>query len=210
MTTRSMPTRSIATRTVPGGGRRGPADPITLDESVTMAFLVVLESMTPAQRVAVILHDVFRYSHAEVAEITGLTPAACRQLASAAQDRVRALPAPVAPAARQASIVGDFRQAWEAGDVDALIGLLHPCVTAIPEGGGLVSAALCPIEGDERVAQYLVDLARGTPGLTIAERTVNGQPGLVARHDGATETAFAFDVDGDRIIRIWALRNPAG
>jgi RNA polymerase sigma-70 factor (ECF subfamily) len=81
------------------GGRPGgaTADPVTLDESVGMAFLVVLESMTPAGRVALILHDVFGYSFAEIAEITGRTPAACRQLASSARRRIRASQAPAAP-----------------------------------------------------------------------------------------------------------------
>ena len=192
----------------PGGTTADPADRVTLDESVSMAFLVVLESMTPAERVAFILHDVFRYSFAEVAEITGRTPAACRQLASSARRRIRASQAPATPAARQAGIVRDFKQAWEAKDIDALIGLLDPGATATADGGGLVSAALRPIEGAEQIARYCVDLADRAPGLTILERTVNGQPGLVAQQDGVTVTVFAFDVAGDRIKHIWAVRNP--
>src|ERR671931_1479298 len=74
----------------PGSGTADPADRVSLDESVSMAFLVVLESMTPAERVAFILHDVFRYSFDEVAEIVGRTPAACRQLAASARRRIRA------------------------------------------------------------------------------------------------------------------------
>ena len=193
----------------PGGITADPADRVTLDESVSMAFLVVLESMTPAERVAFILHDVFRYSFAEVAEIVGRTPAACRQLASSARRRIRASQAPATPAARQAGIVRDFKQAWEAKDIDALIGLLDPDATAIADGGGLVSAALHPIEGGEQIARYLVDIAGRAPGnVTILERTVNGQPGLVAQQDGVTVTVFAFDVAGDRIKHIWAVRNP--
>src|SRR5262252_972396 len=103
-----------------------PADRVTLDESINMAFLVVLESMTPAERVAFVLHDVFRYPFADVARIVGRTPAACRQLATAARRRIRAAQPPAGPAARQASIIRDFKQAWEAGDIDALIGLLDP------------------------------------------------------------------------------------
>src|SRR5215813_8754228 len=83
----------------PGGATADPADRVTLDESVGMAFLVVLESLSPAERVAFILHDVFRYSFAEVAGIVGCTPAACRQLASSARRRIRASQAPAAPAA---------------------------------------------------------------------------------------------------------------
>jgi RNA polymerase sigma-70 factor (ECF subfamily) len=192
----------------PGGTTADPADRVTLDESVGMAFLVVLESMTPAQRVAFILHDIFRYSFAEIAGITGRTPAACRQLASSARRRISASQAPAAPAAQQARIVRDFKKAWEAGDIGALIGLLDPGATVIADGGGLVSAALRPIEGGEQIARYLAGIARAAPGLTILERTVNGQPGLVAQQDGVTVTVFAFDVAGDRITRIWAVRNP--
>ena len=136
-----------------------PADRVTLDESVNMAFLVVLESMTPAERVAFVLHDVFRYSFAEVAEIVGRTPAACRQLASSARRRIRASQAPATPAARQARIVRDFKQAWEAKDIDALIGLLDPDATAIADSGGLVSAVLRPIEGAEQIARSLATFA---------------------------------------------------
>src|SRR6266571_1803199 len=93
----------------PGGTTTDPAGRVTLDEPVSMAFLVVLESMTPAQRVAFILHDVFRYSFAELAEITGRTPAACRQLASAARRRIRAAHPPATPAARQAGLVRAFK-----------------------------------------------------------------------------------------------------
>ena len=130
-----------------GGTATDPADRVTLDESVSMAFLVVLESMTPAERVALILHDVFRYPFAEVAEITGRTPAACRQLASSARRRIRASRAPATPAARQAGIIRAFKQAWEAKDIDALIGLLDPDATAIADGGGLATTFLRPIEG---------------------------------------------------------------
>ena len=191
------------------GGTADPADRVTLDESVSMAFLVVLESMTPAQRVALILHDVFRYSFAEVAEIVGRTPNACRHLASSARRRIRASQAPAAPAARQASLVKAFKRAWEAQDIGALIGLLDPAATATGDSGGLAGAVtLRPIEGAEQIAHACLDVARWASGLTILERTVNGQPGLVAQQDGVTVTVFAFEVAGDRIKHIWAVRNP--
>ncbi|MGH3735340.1 MAG: RNA polymerase sigma factor SigJ [Micromonosporaceae bacterium] len=193
----------------PGGTTVDPADRVTLDESIYMAFLVVLESMTPAQRVTFILHDVFRYSFAEVAEIVGRTPAACRQLASSARRRIRASSqATTAPTAQHADVVRDFKQAWEAKDIDALIGLLDPDATAIGDGGGLVSAELRPIEGGEQVARAVIDVAGRAPDMTILERTVNGQPGLVAQQDGVTVAVFAFEVVGDRIKHIWAVRNP--
>jgi ketosteroid isomerase-like protein len=169
----------------------------------------VLESMTPAERVALVLHDVFRYSFAEVAEITGRTPAACRQLASSARRRIRAAQAPATPAARQAGIVRDFKRAWEAKDIDALIGLLDPDATAIADGGGLAVTFVRPIEGSEQIARAWVEIAnRAQSNMRFLERSVNGQPGLVAQQDGVTVTVFAFEVAGDRIKRIWAIRNP--
>ncbi len=193
----------------PGGTTADPADRVTLDESVNMAFLVVLESMTPAERVAFILHDVFRYSFAEVAEIVGRTPAACRQLATSARRRVRASKPPATPAPKQAGVVRDFKQAWEAKDINALIGLLDPDATVTGDGGGLVNAALHPIEGGGQIARYLVDLARRAPGnVTFAERTVNGQPGLIAQLDGRTVSVYAFDIAGEQIRHVWAILNP--
>ena len=193
----------------PSGTTVDPADRVTLDESINMAFLVVLDSMTPAERVAFILHDVFRYSFAEVAEIVGRTPAACRQLASTARRRIRASQAPATPTAQQAGIVRDFKQAWQAKDIDALIGLLDPDATAIGDGGGLVSAALRPIEGGEQIARYLIDIARRAPGnVTFLERTVNGQPGLVAQQDDVTVAVYAFDIADGRIKHMWAVLNP--
>ncbi|WP_407986785.1 RNA polymerase sigma factor SigJ [Kitasatospora sp. CMC57] len=193
-----------------GGGPESadPADQVTLDESVNMAFLVVLESMTPAERVAFVLHDVFRYPFGEVAGIVGRTPAACRQLASSARRRVGAAKAPVGPAAGQAGLVRNFKEAWEARDIKALVDLLDPDATMTADGGGLVGAVLRPVEGSERIAQYLIFIADKAPGLTLLERTVNGLPGLVAQHTGSTVTVAAFELTGDRITRIWAVRNP--
>jgi RNA polymerase sigma-70 factor (ECF subfamily) len=203
-----LPDRAEWTTGRSGGTTVDPADRVTLDESINMAFLVVLESMTPAERVAFILHDVFRYSFAEVAEIVGRTPAACRQLASSARRRIRASQAPATPTAKQADIVRDFKAAWEAKDIDALIGLLDPDATVIADGGGLVSALLRPIEGGEQVAHLVVDVGGSVPNLTILERAVNGQPGLVVQQDGVTVAVIAFDVVGERIKHIWAVRNP--
>jgi len=190
-------------------GTVDPADRVTLDESVNMAFLVVLESMTPAERVAFILHDVFRYPFAEVAEIVGRTPAACRQLASSARRRLRTAQAPTTPTPQHAQVVRDFKRAWQAKDINALIGLLDPDATATADGGGLALTFLRPIEGGEQIAHAWVELAnRATSNMTLQERTVNGQPGLVTQQDGITVTVFAFDVAGDRIKHIWVVRNP--
>ena len=186
-----------------------PADRVTLDESVSMAFLVVLESMTPAERVALILHDVFRYSFAEVAEIVGRSPAACRQLATSARRRLSASRAPAAPTANQAAVIRAFKRAWEAKDINALIGLLDPDATATADGGGLAVTFLDPIEGATQIARAWIEIAnRVTGNATFVERTVNGQPGLVIEQDGVVVTVFAFDIAADRIRRIWVVRNP--
>jgi RNA polymerase sigma-70 factor (ECF subfamily) len=192
-----------------GGTTIDPADRVTLDESVNMAFLIVLESMTPAERVAFILHDVFRYSFAEVAEIVGRTPAACRQLASSARRRVDTSRALANPSAGQASIVRAFKQAWEAMDIDALIGLLDPNATASADSGGLASALPGPIVGGAQVARACVGLAEREAGPAILlERTVNGQPGLVVQRDGVTAAVLAFDIADDRIKYMWVILNP--
>lgn len=193
---------------VSSGPAADPADRVTLDESVNMAFLVVLESMTPAERVAFILHDVFRYPFPEVAEIVGRSPAACRQLATSARRRIRASHGPTTPSAQQARIVRDFKRAWEARDIEALIGLLDPDATAIADGGGRAQAALVPIRGAAQIAALLMRVMQVAPDLTLLERAVNGQPGLVTQQGGATATVMAFDVVDGKIQHIWSVRNP--
>jgi len=190
------------------GATADPADRITLDESINMAFLVVLESMTPAERVAFILHDVFRYTFGEVGEIVGRTPAACRQLASSARRRIHTSQAPAAPTAEQAGIVKAFKQAWEAKDIGALIGLLDPDATSVADGGGRAPAFLHPLEGGEQIAHAYVEIAHAAPQLRMREATVNGQPGLVSQVDGVTVSVYAFDIVDGRIKHIWAVRNP--
>ncbi|MDG4826435.1 RNA polymerase sigma factor SigJ [Asanoa sp. WMMD1127] len=189
-------------------GVTDPADRVTLDESVSMAFLVVLDSMTPAERVAFVLHDVFRYPFGEVAEIVGRTPAACRQLASSARKRIGDARPSTAPDAQRAGLVRDFKRAWEAQDIEGLVGLLDPDATAVGDGGGVVNAAPHPIVGGPDVARYMANLAVRASGVTLVERTVNGDPGLVGVLDGTTVVVMAFDVAGDRISRIWAVLNP--
>ncbi|MFI6799932.1 RNA polymerase sigma factor SigJ [Streptosporangium canum] len=184
-----------------------PADQMVLDESVTMAFLVVLESMTPAERVAFVLHDVFRYPFAEIAGILGRTPAACKQLAASARRRVRVARAPVT-AAGQAEAVRQVKQAWETKDIAALVDLLDPAAVMTADGGGKVGTVLRPIEGGARVAQYMVAIADKAPGLELLERSVNGVPGLVAQRAGVVMVVASFDVADGRVTRIWVVRNP--
>ncbi|MFF0296282.1 RNA polymerase sigma factor SigJ [Kitasatospora sp. NPDC004615] len=191
-----------------GGAAADPADRITLDESVHMAFLVVLESMTPAERVAFVLHDVFQYPFAEVAQVLGRSAAACRQLATSARRRIRSSPSPTTPAGAQAGIVRSFKRAWESQDVRSLMDLLDPDATVIADGGGLVGALLEPLTGRDNIVRAYLSIAHFIPAMTFLERTVNGQPGLIAQLDGVTVTVFAFRIVDDRITHIWGIRNP--
>jgi hypothetical protein len=144
-----------------------------------------------------------------MSRIVGRTEAACRQLASSARRRVRDSETPTAgDATRNTAVVREFKQAWEARDIGALVGLLDPAVTATGDGGGLATAALKPVVGGAEVARGIVDVASRAPDMTLLERAVNGQPGLIAQLDGVTVTVFAFDIVGDRIRHIWAVRNP--
>lgn len=193
-----------------GAGPTGPADPadqIVLDESVAMAFLVVLESMTPAERVAFVLHDVFRYPFAEIADVLGRTPAACKQLAASARRRVGDAHAPVTATGR-ADVVRRVKAAWETRDIAALVNLLDPAAVMTADGGGMVGTVLRPVEGGARIAEYMVAIADRAPGLELLERSVNGVPGLVARHAGVVRTVASFDISEGRVTHIWAVRNP--
>ncbi|MEV7242966.1 RNA polymerase sigma factor SigJ [Streptomyces sp. NPDC093248] len=190
----------------PTGGA-DPADQIVLDESVATAFLVVLESMTPAERVAFVLHDVFRYPFAEIAEVLGRTPAACKQLAASARRRVSAARAPMTTTG-QAEVVRSVKEAWESKDIAALVGLLDPAAVMTADGGGMVGTVLLPVEGGARIAEYMVAISDRAPGLQLLERSVSGGPGLVARRDGVVATVASFEVSDGRVTRIWVVRNP--
>lgn len=205
--TEPLPGRSVR----PGRGGStlvDPADQITLDESVHMAFLVLLDTMTPAERVAFVLHDGFRHPFPEIASIVGRSPAATRQLASSARRRIAASPAPVTSASERAGVVRRFKQAWEARDIDALVGLLDPDAVAVGSGGGLVSAQPQPVHGAVRVAEFLVGRADALAGVTIMESTVNAHPGLIARVGDETVAVMAFEVVEGRVARLWSVLNP--
>ncbi|MFC3980588.1 RNA polymerase sigma factor SigJ [Streptosporangium jomthongense] len=185
-----------------------PADQLVLDESVAMAFLVVLESMTPAERVAFVLHDVFRYSFAEIADVLDRTPAACKQLAASARRRVDGTRAPTVATVARADAVRQVKEAWETKDITALVGLLDPAAVMVADGGGAVGTVPHPVEGGARIARYMVAIADMAPGLELLERSVNGMPGLVARRAGVVTTVAAFDVADGYVTRIWVVRNP--
>jgi RNA polymerase sigma-70 factor (ECF subfamily) len=191
-----------------------PADQITLDESVRMALLVVLEQMTPPERVAFILHDVFQLPFEAVGEVVGRTPAAARQLASRARRRVADAdtghPARFSVDAAQERAVADrFLAAAQGGDLAALTELLDPDVVMNADSGGLAQAPRRPISGRARIVKVFAHAVRTTPGLQFEGATVNGGPGLVARTpDRGLVAVVALVVADGRIRRLDLLANP--
>ncbi|GAA4151926.1 sigma-70 family RNA polymerase sigma factor [Phytohabitans flavus] len=185
-----------------------PADRVTLDESVSMALLVVLERLSPAERTAFLLHDVFGLTFVEVAGVVGRTPAAVRQLAARARRHVAEGRPRFPPTYQeQRRLVDAFLAACARGDLDGLVRLLDPDVVWHGDGGGKVSAVLPVAHGAVAVARALIGFTRTWPG-EVEVVTVNGAPGIVARDTGGVLTVVAFTVDGGRIVALDAVRNP--
>ncbi|GIH76006.1 RNA polymerase sigma factor SigJ [Planobispora longispora] len=189
-----------------------PEDRVTVDESVAMALLTVLERLTPAERTAFILHDVFAVPFPEIAGVVGRSPDSVRQLASRARKRVRA-EAPHRPIdlAEHRRVVEAFVGAVTGGDFENLLSVLDPDVVWRSDGGGKVIAARVPVTGAERVAGLVRRFARGfDPDSTrIAVREVNGAPGLVVA-DAARrwKSVLAFTVTGGRLVEVIMIANP--
>jgi RNA polymerase sigma-70 factor, ECF subfamily len=186
---------------------RDPADRVTLDESVSMALLIVLERLSAPERTAFLLHDVFSLSFEEVARVVGRSPAAVRQLASRARAHVEQGRPRFPPTQQeQREVVEAFEAACQAGDLERLVELLDPGVVWRGDGGGKVAAA--PLErGAPNVARRLLALAHRPP-LSDRMALVNGAPGLVMRDADGVLTVVSFTVDAGRIVAIDAVRNP--
>ncbi len=179
-------------------------------DDVSLALLVVLESLSASERTAFVLHDVFGYSFDEVATALGTSSAAARQQASRARKAVEAR-RPRFPATpdQQREIIGAFASAAREGDMDALLGVLHPDVVFTADGGGHVTAARKPIAGAERVAKTVKALAkRGGAGVTFDFVDVNGMPGLAGTGRDGVASVMSFTVDDGRITAIDIQRNP--
>lgn len=186
-----------------------PASRVDLDESISMAMLIVLEALSPAERSAFLLHDVFGYSFSEVSGIVGRTPQATRQLATRARHAVEARrPRYPARPEEQREVVSAFHAATEEGDLASLIELLDPGVTFRSDGGGVVNAARKAFTGAARVARIFIALA-GHFGdeLRMSPILVNGAPGLLMETHGSP-SVVAFTLNQGRIIEIDAIRNP--
>lgn len=187
-----------------------PADQVALSESLTMAFLVLLESMSPAQRVVLILHDVFGYSFRDIARMVGRSPAACRKLASSGRQRARSAETLDQNAiAQRDRIVAEFKSAWQAKDVTAIVSLLDPNAEITADSGGRAEAAHVPIAGAHQVAHHLIKIAESMPSSSaFSEADVNGERGLVLRQDDRVVAVLTFGITAGGITRIWAMRNP--
>ncbi len=174
-----------------------------------MAVLVVLEAMTPAERVAFVLHDVFQYSFAEVGEIVGRTAEASRQLASTARRRVRGVP-PHGGGRRGACRRGRIVQV---GVGDRRFGGLDQAARPGCHGGGRrrrcrAEALPKPIHGADRIAWTLSRLTKIQPDIAIEATVVNGEAGLVLKSGDELLAVVSFSVTAGRIDRIWTMRNP--
>jgi len=183
-----------------------PANP----ESISLAFLVLLESLTPLERAAYLLSEVFDYSHAEVARIVGRDEAACRQLLHRARERVVAQRPRFAPSRdRHRELLAGFATACAMGDLAGLERLLADDVTSYGDGGGKVHAAKRPVIGAAKVARLYCGLFKKAPAnasVEIAE--INGLPAIVVRIDGTVVGIVDIETDGVRILSVRSVANP--
>ena len=190
-----------------------------LAEDLSVALLLALDRLSPLERAAFLLHDVFDYSFAQVAEALGRNAAACRQLASRARTRVRdARPRGVTPSRpissaiepKHAELLTAFMSASRSGDLASLTRLLTSDAKIVTDGGGKVPAALNVIEGADRVAAFLVGAVRKgwTDDVTVRFDTINGLPGLIVTWPNGLIQTNAFEIDDGAIRSIYVVRNP--
>jgi RNA polymerase sigma-70 factor, ECF subfamily len=187
-------------------------DDPTLDEAVSTALLVVLERLSPAERTAFLLHDVFDLPFEKVAGVVGRSPAAVRQLAARARAHVEdGKPRFPAGAEEEARIVAAFAVAWQEGDHEALLGLLDPDAVMRSDGGGKVPAAGKPLVGGDRIARALMGFKRAATRQGVEPEgrfaRVNGATGLVVRERSVTNV-YSLTIDAGRIVAIDVVRNP--
>lgn len=191
---------------------RDPGDVVDMAESLTLAFLVVLERLSPVERAVFLLHDVFGHPHEEVARMLGRSHGAVRKLASRARAHLADREVRYEQDAdRRAEVTGAFLAACDGADLDGLLDLLAPDVVFTSDGGGVVSASRRPVQGADRVARFVLGIARmsRTEGWGVVPVEVNGQPGIVGVRDGQVDTVLALHVSKGRVVEIHGIRNPA-
>lgn len=186
------------------------ADVAALHESLSMAFLVLLENLTPVERAIFLLHDVFRYDFHEIAGIVAKSEGNCRQIARRARQQIAARRPRFDPSPEQQERLTDqFIAACTDGDLSGLLATLAHDATFWGDGGGKARAPFRPVEGAERVATFLLGVMRNVPDAAEIHRaTVNGQPGFLVTVAGAMYTALTFQIADGRIRAIHAVANP--
>ncbi|MFC7675997.1 RNA polymerase sigma factor SigJ [Mycolicibacterium sp. GCM10028919] len=190
------------------GSSTDPADLIVSDDLVAMAMLVVMDSMTPAERVTFVLREVFRFPFSEIGAIVGRSEAACRQLAVSARRRLEPTRQCTRDDKRHDDTTVALTKALQRGDVETLVALLDPTVTVTNDGGGRVSAALRPIVGADRVIRYLIGVRRREADVDISVANVNGEAGLRMRRNGVTIAVASLEVRDGLITQLWVVRSP--
>ncbi len=189
-------------------GEAGPEQEVVLADSVGLALLVVLETLTPPERLAFVLHDVFGLPFSEIAPVVERTPEAARQLASRARRRVRAAPTPDPDMSLQRAAVDAFLAAARSGDMAGLLEVLDPAVVFRADTGAAVSVLSFPVHGAQAVAERVMQTAPSfAPHATPA--IVNGQAGAVFAPDGSPVGVIGFTVVGGRIAAIDLVADPA-
>ncbi|GAA1799357.1 RNA polymerase sigma-70 factor [Nocardioides hankookensis] len=182
-------------------------DRVSLDDSVRYALLVALERLTPAERTAWVLHDIFEVPFPEVAEAVGRTPEAVRQLARRARQHVAAgTPRVAVDPGTHDRVVGAFLGAAAGGDLGGLVRLLDPSVVLTSDGGGVVNAARRPVVGPDRVARFMAGVTRRPGRAEVVD--VNGRTGVAFYVDDEIHSVLSFTVDGELITRIDIVRAP--
>ncbi|MEQ2026227.1 RNA polymerase sigma factor SigJ [Xenorhabdus szentirmaii] len=187
---------------------RDPVNDLILEHSVSMALMIVLDKMTPAERVSFILHDVFQYSFDEISEIVNRTPQACRQLASSGRKRVNQERHLAYSSEEHLRVNRAFRSAWLTGNIKELVAVLDEKACAITDSGGLASAAAEPLCGRDAIINFFLSAFERQHDLQIEEEYVNGEPGLVGKVAGHTVTVISTHVQEGQIKDIWVMRNP--
>lgn len=189
-----------------------PADSAALADSLTMAFMLMLERLSPDERAVFLLREVFTYDYADIARTVEKTEAACRQIVSRAKSHLHRDPTPPAPPSERAQrIVQQFLAATATGDVQALMTLLTEDATLYADGGGRVIAAGRPICTSDHISRFFAGIRAKEGPLTDTELRflpINGRPGALLFRTGRLENAYSFDFVGDRIHAIYVVRNP--
>jgi len=186
------------------------AQDVELADSVSMAMLLVLETLTPTERAVFVLHEVFGLAYGEIGEAVGKSPAAARQIAHRARAHVAARrPRGVVSPAQTRDALEAFQRAAETGDLQGLLDILAPDVVFLGDGGGVVPAALAPVVGARRVARVLAaGLGRIAAEGSLQPAQVNGYPALIVRFSSEVDTVITVRIDDGLITGLYAVRNP--